>query len=212
MKPLWIQMSLGLGDLIILNGLIHTLAKERTIFIPCYYNNLASAGSMFNGSNIGIIPVPSHEQAVAFGKEQFKDRLLLGFEGPNFDRTHFDQSFYEQAGLPFSLSWDAFSWSTPTEVAPLPQKPAKFVHSDPERAFLVEVPGPVYHPKGYSSIFSYVPALMECEEFHGFDSCFALLADRVGYQGKKFLHKYARPGSDNPTYRNGWTIYEKKPE
>lgn len=206
MKPdLWVQMSLGLGDAIILNGLIHTLAKERVVFIPCYEHNLPSVTFMFKGANVVPIMVPTHEYAVELGKK-FHSRLLLGFDAPDFDRTHFDQSFYEQAGMPFRLSWDAFSYPTPLGVAPPPQKPFKFVHSDVKRGYLVDVPGPVYHPGGLENIFDYIPVMLEAEEFHGFDSCFALLCDRIGFRGKKVLHKYARPGADEPTYKNGWEI------
>src|SRR5687767_13742192 len=190
MTDLYLNMCLGAGDAIILNGMIRTLAKTQRVHIPSYIHNLSSVMSMFMDVNVIIHPVRTHDEAVALGKT-FSNRLLTGYEGKEFDPVHFDRSFYEQAGMDFDLSWTAFGY-VPSKVVPefpIPEpsnsvwypKPFWFVHSDTVRCSKIDLPPTdrlIYRPDGYPSVFDYAPLIIEAEEIHGTDSCFTLLADR----------------------------------
>jgi hypothetical protein len=209
MTDLWLQLHAGLGDAIVLNGMIRTLAKTQRVNIPSYIHNLSSVMSMFMDVNVIIHPVRTHDEAVSIGKT-FSNRLLTGYEGEGFYPTHFDRSFYEQAGMPFDLSWEAFGYVPSTNGPEVPKEPFWFVHSDSVRGFKIDLPPTdrlTYRPDGYPSVFDYAPLIIEAEEIHGTESCFTLLADRLPTKAiRKVCHRYSRPGADKPTYRNGWEI------
>lgn len=208
MNELYVNTCLGLGDAIIINGMIHTLAEKWTVHIPCYIHNLPSVKAMFMKANVIIHPVRTHEEGVNIG-EKFSERLLLGYEGKDFDVKHFDRSFYDQAGMDFDLSWTAFKCPEAKNQVPSTPYPECriFVHDDSSRGFKIDMEGVRPVKMDGTTMFDWVPVIQHAEEIHCIDSCFALLTDRIPTKAKrKVIHRHARPNPHEQTYRNGWEI------
>ncbi len=218
MSILYILGHLGLGDMLLINGIVRHRASVHTqIKLPCYEHNLQAVSFMFSDlPNVEAIPIK--DEAAAMLLCDGKSCLRLGFyskepqvEGKDrFNRAIFDQEFYRQAGLPFSDRWDRFK--LPDVKRSGLDEPVCFIHSDPRRGYLVDVTQhiggmPAYHPSDYRPFFDHLDALKNAGQIHCINSSFLILADSLpdNPDQKLFFHHYARP-TDYPTLKRNWTI------
>src|SRR5580698_7433260 len=110
MKKLFVEWHKGLGDAIICNGLIRTLAESRDIVVPCYTHNLPSVRHMFSDlDNVHVFEMPDDfVDEFAFEGERC-DILRIGLKNPAFGKIEpFDRCFYALAGVPFENRWTKF--------------------------------------------------------------------------------------------------------
>lgn len=213
MTTLFVLWHLGLGDAILCNGLVRTLAgKRKRLALPVKDRNLASVSAMFSDlDNISIVPVKDDDDAVALAKEYPSLRLGL-FSKKGCEFKAWDRQFYEQAGVEFEMRWKAFALPCPLPELPIAPAPYAFVHDDEKRGYAVKRGLPehlsIQRPKLTKSIFDHLPLLRQASEIHCIDSSFALLADSIPCQAKRYcLHAYARTGpSALPAYRKPWEI------
>lgn len=192
---------LGLGDHIVCNGLVRTLANERyeKIFLPCKTRNLGSVRYLYEGfPRVEVFEVKNEPiDILRFSIEKGVKILRIGFENT---RKDWDRSFYDIAGVPFSHKWSEFR---------IPISPtlnlAKEFHNPPTRYQLVsnkcsnqsfglnintgihQIFTDIF--TGGENIFSWVSLIEEAEEIHCIDSAFIHLCDQLNTKGNLFFHK-----------------------
>jgi len=208
----FLDLNLGLGDLLLCNGLIRYLISQKIyeLQIPCYPHNLKSAIAIFEDliqdKSLEIVP---HDCIRTFPS------IHLGQRGRNFDPNRWDESFYVQAEVPFIEKWRSFSVPRKFDYASFYQLDGKydgdrikFIHDDSSRGFDIPIKG--FRPEKTDSILDHVKTLCEAGEFHCINSSFAILIDQMGFIGKKYLHRYARrDGCALPIFGQRWQILDR---
>lgn len=218
-RRILIKSHMGLGDHIICNAIIRRYSKlwER-IAVPVKKHNLASVQSMYADlTNVLVIQTDNDETCEDLIKDYGKMGyavLRLGVCGPGeYNSAEFDKCFYKQAGLPFDARWNEFSFPIDYNYQFFSPPPYVFIHDDPSRGMVIQrslLPNiKLIHPMDFQScsIGTYIQLISLASEIHCIDSSFAILADSIPTKAvKKYIHRYARPNVEYPTYRNGWEI------
>lgn len=219
MRKLFIVTHLGLGDHIVIHGIVKYLSESYHILLPCKYHNLPSVQALCEGLNVTVIAVRDDQDMVQKVQSFTSgDVLALGYFGHNFmaNGDSFDVSFYKQAGIEFEESWnvdipDGFN----SEILFLgyESKPYVFVHQDIERGYNIRneyLPEglDVVEPSRLDTIFDYTTTIRNAKEIHCIDSSFALMIDRMRLPKdiKKYIHLYSRQNAENPQWIDGWEI------
>lgn len=208
---------LGLGDHLILNGLIrHITPSWNNFIVLAKHHNVASCRFMWSDlANVQVVGIADDNEArgVCNALPGYKT-LHNGSFAVGFSFDCWDRSFYEQAGIPFEQSWEG--WRVPECKTPIETlgKPYIFVHEDRARGYCIdesrlpEMPWRVSNTDHKSKhIFEWVEILRGAQEIHVMESCFAILADRLdGLKARRLVvHGYMR-NSRPPVYRKTWEI------
>lgn len=227
MKPLYLDWNLGLGDAILCNGLVRTLAKqwpERAIAVPCYAHNYPTVAHMF--SDLPTVRVVVTEADNGQYSDPGFEKLSIGINNPAWGTNpQWDQAFYEFAGVPFDAKWDAFF--VPESGREMDAYPYGYLlrHEDMARGFKIDdaLLGIPLASRGMGFIVDVAPGVRDiltdwrfviggAQEIHVIDSSFMHLAELMPTTGKIFYHKYARAkGSRQHTdavLRKKWEILE----
>ncbi len=223
MRKLLIMPHMGLGDTIIMCGMVRWFARSLFADLP----------------NVDILAVDDdHVISPAFGADgsllrEFETKgyalLRLGMhsteKGP--DHPVFAHRFYLQAGLSPSLSHSMFHFprNTAAEEAlyrnVVKKHGSRYIvlHEDATRNLridraLLPVNVPMYnvHDSEVRSdnLLDYSMVLERARAFHGIDSCFGLLADRLQLRGPHVCHAYARDVGTLPgLYKRPVTLWYK---
>ena len=105
MGTLYLDLNLGLGDAIICNGLVRTLAKDRQIVVPCYRHNIPTVRHMFSDlANVSVREVVGDAPLPERGEETLS--IGMNYHGP-IHSERWDEAFYLRAGVPFDAKWGA---------------------------------------------------------------------------------------------------------
>jgi hypothetical protein len=215
---------MGLGDHITCNGLIRALAEPEHTEVHMLSKSIycQTLRYMFaDKKNISIIGVEDDYKAVKFVADyslNYDQVLKLGHFGKDFmkDTQYFDESFYNQAGIPYYNRWSLFAINgkkyEPLESGTDPQQSDYiFVHDDPLRNMTIDLDKcgstaytNIVKPSKEKAFFDYCDVIKEAKEIHCVDSSFAILADHVPTVGKLYLHRYARPNVIHPKYKKEW--------
>jgi hypothetical protein len=215
---------LGLGDLILCNGLIREIKKKYDkVFIPVKKHNIFNFRDLFKDDlNVKPLSVSDDNEALLFDNGLFTNSLKLGiFSNSYINSNNFCESFYIQANVEYSKRWDSFVYvrdlNKENMLFNLLNKNDNFVfvHDDPTRNLKINkqfnnVISPI-HKFGESNeftIFNYGLVLEKAQEIHCIDSSFACFIDHIpSLKDKpKFIHRYVRKNNNNPYYKNNWTI------
>jgi hypothetical protein len=184
-------------------------------------------------SNVDITPVAGDADVhQIYPQIENTDIISVGFYNNNWEKfpaseTTFDRYFYEQAEMDFEVSYEVKLDSLVEQKAnskvmelisldPLVGKyePFCFVHDDRERGFEIDTNRISPHLKivrpsvRAEKIFDYIPLIQKADEIHCIDSSFALMIDRVEVSCDKYMHRYARENSLNPSYREDWIMLQ----
>lgn len=211
---------IGLGDMIICNGMVRELAKQyEKIYLPCYVSNGPSVSFMFSdlpnviiqeiyGPN-EIFTLQMHHEAQ--GNKVLKLGIYLG--EPHLDPETFDQMFYRQAGVEFSKRWDGFKIPPQILDVPIFEKTIAFICDSDERGFRIDDskinPEIIkVRPWHSSTIFDFIPYISKASEIHCIDTSWLHLVESIPTKVKLFYHLYVR---NNGLYhqskkRKNWTI------
>jgi hypothetical protein len=224
MKTFYLYTHLGLGDIIICNGLIREVCKKYphvTIFCkPKYYT---SVSFMFRDlTNLDIIQKDDHDANTFLQNIPDSQKYFLGHYNLQLyiTKNTFDQCFYKQIGLNFLKRWSKYHVNRDTikedelfeQIAP--KQPYAFIHDDIDRGFLINEnyvdPNLVkFRPKKIDNIFLYCKILEQATEIHCMDSCFKHIADSLQLENKKlFYHLYVR-GINNNAYAQSKHFWNK---
>ena len=133
-KPVFLLPHLGLGDQILVNGMLRYLLKKHDhVVMPVKKNNLKALQRMFKGTeDLYLLPIDgtlsySDNQHVEDAKQFAKFYQSIGYEFVglgafgNFPqqfseitdgkRMTYEKFFYKEAGIPFEEKWDSFAYS-----------------------------------------------------------------------------------------------------
>lgn len=229
---LFIMPHLGLGDHLIINGLVrYIFIKEEydRILMPAKHHNYEAVKWMFSDIDIKIISVADDSEALKLMKEYENNKkmqvLKLGYhQSQDFAKLRtFDADFYYQASVPESARWEY--WHIERNL----KREEKiyfdlmehynnqgnkyiFCHDDPHRQINDKyLKGNIIRPvEGLTSnIFDYQTTIQRADEVHCIESSFLAMADHLELNQPRFIHRYILDWvNKNPmyvgTYRNNW--------
>lgn len=207
MIPTYLDLQLGLGDLIISNGLIRELSKRiERLVVPCYDHSWTSAQAMFSDlDNVQFCTANA----------QFEKKLVIGQNNPRFGSyASYDRAMYSLADVPFECRWDSFH--VPESSIPIKDlsKPFRLFHHDTSRNFSIkdsyfDLNGDIVVFKT-KAVTDWIPFIEKADEIHCIDSSILHLVESVETKGKLFFHKYARPHTPFglAVLKKNWTVIE----
>lgn len=220
---------LGLGDHILCNAIYRHLAiQHELVCLPVKYHNVLSVQYMLRDvPNIVIRPVEHDEDMVFFRDYVWRGpKFGLGMYGGAFKPEQFDREFYRQAGLDFDLRWEG--WKCERDVVAEQRgnsvwfaDETTLVHDDYLRGMEIDwnrlsvLHGdatPINRPsfqrvQKLDTIFDYWGVIERVPAIHCINSSFALFVDslkELPMNPKLYLHLYARPGGEVPTFKKNW--------
>lgn len=221
-EKLFVFPHLGMGDHIICNGLCRVLAAKGE---PMAW--IAKAGyvnavrTMFSDlKTVQILGTLSDGEIKNRWIPNVPKKLCLGVFSPSgFNPKKFDEEFYRQAGLPFSIRWEKFK--LPDRLTDIPRINRDFVlvHEDKSRQFNIDdskLPKKVEIVKigDRPSFWDWMPEILSAKELHCIDSSYLNLIDSLWFAGfikaRMVWHYYGRRydkhGGHIPQIRGPWEI------
>ena len=228
-KKYYIYHHLGLGDHIILNGLIRNIVDTKSIyFIFCKKQNIDSIEFMFNDlENVHILSVNSDADVLTFLKSKKDINLIkIGHENLEFFKRFYnctwDESFYRQMNIDFKERWDSFYYVRDTETendlfCKLNPDNEKFVlihniDSTGTDRINYKIISPSYKKifvTKSKTIFDYGKLIEDAEEIHCIDSSFKHLVDSLDTNALLFYHKHYNLRSsslDTHIHKKNWKL------
>ena len=208
LNTFYLYTHLGLGDIILCNGLIREVcAKYPNVTIFCKPEYYTSVSFMFRDiKNLTIEKSNDHLIKTMLLNVPDECKYVVGHG--NYDslinKYTFDECFYRQIGLKFTKRWNSFYVKRDHELEDrlykdiIDGKDYAFIHDDPSRGYIISEKyiNPnlkKIRPKNVDNIFSYIKILENATEIHCMDSCFKHLADSFDMGNKKlFYHLYVR--------------------
>jgi hypothetical protein len=228
-KKYYIYHHLGLGDHIIVNGLIRKLIKDDGLyFLFCKKHNLDSVEFMFKDlTNLKIISVNNDLDVIKFiNGNNITNVIKIGHENLEFIKRFYnctwDESFYKQLNVDFEERWDSFYYERDEEVEDSlfnecnPEKvPYALIHNldstGTDRIDYNKVSPTlkrIYVTKS-DTIFDYGKLIENANEVHCIDSSFKHIVDSIPTNGVLFYHKnynFRSTSSDDHKYRKNWNV------
>ncbi len=206
---------LGLGDHIIQQGIVNLLSERFDVHIFAKYHNVKSLAHLCKNRDIVINPVSGDDEVRSFVSKHPKKTFGVGIYGQNWSAIKksgmtFDKYFYHQLGIEFNRTYIDIEDGDLEYQAP--SEPFAFVHDDQSRNLnirpnLINKDLKIWRPYKSETIFDFLSVIRQAEEIHCIDSSFALMIDRSkDVKAKKFIHRYVRSESDNPSYHKSWDI------
>lgn len=220
MKKLFVHHHLGLGDHIICNGLIRYLSKEYSVHLFCKKQNYDNVSIMFSDNNkISLIGINSDKEVADFHYNNYDIKLSLGI-ALNNDFNHkrqdccWDQIFYEQAGVPFEISWKYFQINIPSTQNKKPEQPYAFICDKGsngingiKKDIIDRRLKTIYSNSG--GFFDNLNLIYGASEIHCINSAYIHLIDRLNISSniKLFYHKnFVYKPYSNFTLSKNWKI------
>lgn len=230
MKSIYIHHHLGLGDHIIANGLVRTIAKEyERVYLFCRPNNFGNVSFLYKDlKKLKIIVMPDHEIQQFIKLNPDNNYALIGHKrywevlrSPG-NTKKIDEIFYYLASIPVENRWKEFHLerNTTRELEVFKSLGLKlgdkyaFVHDD-HRTARKNIPDiKIIKPnnKDYT-IFDYLYTIEHAEEIHCINSSFFCLIDCLGIDKQNmFLHEYVRTENrdigeaETPILNSPWNI------
>lgn len=219
-EDLFIHHHLGLGDHIVLNGLIRYISEKqnKTIFLLCKQHNFSNVSLMFSDlKNLEVVSAKNlneFEAAKLFLQNKTNINFLkIGHESYNpilEKKNNWDcgQVFYHLAKIPYEIRYNGFKFHFNEDRANmictelnLDEKPFIFVHDDEARGFKIEVKTDKTIIKNNINvnIFDYVKLLEKADEIHLMASSFYCFVESLdNLKAKMFFHdiRGAKLGSE----------------
>jgi len=207
-KTIVIHHHLGLGDIIICNGLVNYLSdKFEKIILPIYENYYEQVCYLYiENPKIEVIKIQNDSEIYnRFNKNQV---LRIGFE-KNFGK--FNTSFYKQLNIPYSVSFDFFQiprddnkeselMNHLMQVYKI-EKNYRLVHRSSSYGQVNlkiddSLPN-IYIEKDsdiFNNIFLYAKLIERAQEIHCIDSSILHLVERVPTEASLFFHPIKKDG------------------
>lgn len=216
-NPIFLKNHLGLGDLILTNGMIRVLAERHgRVIVPAKTHNVATAMWMFSDDpRIEICMVDDEQQMLKEARRWHS--VGVGLWSPRGLRTkHWDASFYEDTDVPYECRWTHFKMP-PLPNIKLVNNTYVFLHEDKKRGYFIHrevVSCGCFHylPEPSQPFQNHIPILQNASEIHVIDSCFLCLADSIPTNATRHvLHLHATSHDPYkkfgpPTLRKNWEI------
>ena len=228
MKTCLVMIHLGLGDLILCNGLIREIKKQNDfVFVPIKSHNLFNFKDLFkDDKEIKPLIANTDKEAFNYSNGLFDSIIKTGIfcESKHKIYEDFCEEFYYQAKVDYNKRWTDFTYKhnvdKQTNLLLEIKNKYIFVHDDQSRNCFINKKFitnkyDIYRPNhklgdnNTYSIFDYTKILENAEEIHCMDSSFACYIDHLpNLKNKlKYIHRYVRK-EGGPVYRNNWTILQ----
>jgi hypothetical protein len=222
----FIYTHLGLGDHLILNGLVRSLIKPDHyyyMFVKKIYKS--SLQSMYSDlTNINFIFIDNDNDAQQW-LDIFNniDIIKVGFETLNqyIDNIYFDKAFYNQYNLPINYKWEKCIFNRKHDIEDnlfkslgLEKGKYIFLHDDESRGFNIDKTFikdktlPIVTPHQTDNIFDWCKVIENASEIHCICSSFKHLADNLNIDNIKLYYHLSYIGRNNliSTSKHKWNI------
>lgn len=211
MKTVAVYHHMGLGDHIICNGAIRTLAKEHNVVVFSKEHNYKKVARMFSDEvKITVFSCPQgknlqEEQGYVFKfmeENPNAELLMLGFT--TMPNRNFDEVFYACANVPFENRWSEskFPRNLALEKEILDRlnpsgEPFIFVHDDPSRGYTITPTNrnnmKIIKNDMSVDVFDMCGVLEAAQEIHCMESSFKCLIESIpSIICPLYLHKNLR--------------------
>jgi len=237
MKWIVITPHQGLGDHLICNAIYREYSKNyNRVFITIKQKYRRELSIMLKDiSNITFLVMPNRRswtttRIIQLFARLFRVKVLgLGSYGINFfpPNTRFDNNFYDQAGLAFTLRWDLFRVNRNHEkenylyqLLGCKEADYIFLHEDISRNFIIDrskIPKNIniIEPKmdlNNFNLVDYSKVIENAKEIHVIESSFAAYIESLPLDIPIYAHRYSRGHALNDfrhefTYRKPWVIF-----
>jgi hypothetical protein len=203
-KSHFIYSHMGLGDHIILNGLVRSIIKPNInyyMFGKKIYQT--SIEFMFRDlNNLKFIFVENDDE-VNYWIEffQIKDLIKIGFENLKLIDQYFDKAFYSQFNLPIQTKWEKFHVDRDLnkekelfDSLNIEKGKYIFLHEDISRNFIInrdliqDKTLPIITPHKTDNIFDWYTVIENAAEIHCICSSFKNLADTLNLKNELYYH------------------------
>ena len=222
---LTILHHLGLGDAIMLNGMIRHFAEKEDVCIFIQKQHEDSVRFMYRDlDNIKIKLVNTTNAREMWSQIEGTALPLATYElpdnawhvatsGPLSIMFNWAHSIYIQAGIPPKYMYSKFKVVRDRESEiKYEHSDYVFVHDDESRGMKINIPDvDVYRVthdrlKNNSNIFDYLTVIEKAKEVHCMDSCYAWMINmmEIGNPSKNFLHLNVK---GNYTHRMVKTVF-----
>ncbi|MCY3006048.1 MAG: hypothetical protein NTV29_08720 [Planctomycetota bacterium] len=222
-QDLFIHHTLGLGDMIHFNGLVRyllcDLSANRKIRVFCKTRNVPMAQWMYRDEPRVVLeaidPDKREGQAVQriLRRNRTKNFLCLGHRAmrpllKKYPHTFFDQLFYLQAEVPYSIRYSHCYWARDYQQEErvykkliternLSQGGYAFVHDDPERGYRVDtdrIELPIVGNDITESIFHLGLVLERAAQVHCMESSIRCMIESLQMQKVElYYHNFRYP-------------------
>ena len=210
-NSVYIYHHLGLGDHIIANGMVRTIAKKyNRVFLFCKPRNIKNVAIMYKDLlNLKLIGFEMNQIEQFMSINPNEKYIIAGhgefwkiFNSPS-NKLKIDEIFYNLAGVPLKNKWDEFyiPRNLDKEKDVFHKLGLKegdkyaFVHDDSSRRISINVPNiKIIRPENKEySIFDFIYTIEKAEEIHCINSSFFCMIDLMKIKkDKMYLHEYVR--------------------
>lgn len=213
MEDVYLYTHLGLGDMLICNGLVRNIHKKhKKINLFCKPKYIKHVKKMYSDIDINLIAKDDVEAILYLNQVQPKNLLTIGhnrMQDAYKITKYFNVAFYILADINYTEQWNSFYFKRDTEIEDkifidlgLNREKYIFLHEDPSRDYLVNrdsiinkklrIVSPTLeldNKLSIDNIFLYSKLLENASEIHTIDSSFLWLADQLKLKTKNlFLH------------------------
>jgi hypothetical protein len=217
-EDLYVYHHLGLGDMIHCNGLVRHLAKRlephRRLYVFCKERSMDMTRWMYRDEpRIQLLTVDESDREYPqvkgwLRKCQSSNFLLVGHRALRplliqHPKAFFDQLFYLQVGVPYTVRFDECYWERDTaeelrvfeQLAP--KGPYAFVHDDPSRGYKIDTDDidlPIVRNDPSVSLFHLGLLLERAAEVHCMESSIRCMIESLDVRScRLFYHNFRYP-------------------
>jgi hypothetical protein len=211
----YIYHHLGLGDHIILNGLVRNLIQDNTTtyYLFCKSHNESSVSFMYRDLfNLKIIITDTDNEANNILSNIHPDNIIkIGFEYLNLKDQYFDKAFYSQFNLPIETKWKKFHIDRDLiqekklfDSLNIEKGKYIFLHEDISRNFkinrdLIQNKSlRIIEPYKTNTIFDWGTIIENAAEFHCICSSFKHLVDNLDVKADKLYYHISYVNNGQP--------------
>jgi len=223
MKKFFVRTHMGLGDMILCNGILRNICKNYdqvvTFVKPEYKESILF---MYRDlKNLEVIVTDEVKIDAILDSINLENKIWIGFGNIEhlLETFRFDECFYKQVGLKFDRRWSDFYVDRDYRAEDnlmkrfdLSNNEYIFVHDDESRGY--KIPDKmlpkntrIFRPdQSEKNIFHYCRAIENAKQVHVMDSCFKHVADSLSLSNELFYHTYVRGTGNHHTTnsRNNW--------
>jgi hypothetical protein len=230
MNSVYIYHHLGLGDAIIANGMVRTIAKNyEKVYLFCKPKYFSNVSFMYRDlKHLKLIAMDDVDVISFIGFNKNNNYIIAGhkpfwkiFNTPG-NTLFIDQIFYQLANVPFENKWGEFyierdinrEKSVFNQLGLKKDEEYAFIHEDRDRELLITKKRPnikiINGNNKNFSIFDFIYTIEHTKEIHVINSSFFCLIDCLGINKENmYLHQYVRKDSDdklNGITKSPWII------
>jgi hypothetical protein len=211
MNSVYIFHHLGLGDHIIANGIVRTIAKKYDkVYLFCKSLNFKNVSRMYKDLPLKLILMEDPNSINFFMSLNPKNKYIISGGKPFWDifnksdnKFYIDEIFYQLAGVPIENKWKEFYIERDLErekyvyyniLGLKDGEEYSFIHDTAERRITKNIPKmKIIKPNNPEiSFFDFIYTIENAKEIHCINSSFFCLIECMLLNKNLFLHKYAR--------------------